>query len=261
LARPGWPCTGHTSMPSGFPTGRARSLDLDVLSEADARQLLAGHLGTQRLAAEPDAVAALLTCCAGLPLALCIVAARVSRHPEFPLRVLAEELHDQTTRLDALDAGELPLNLRAVFDSSYHALTTDAAILFGLLGLALGPDISQAAAASLIGLPMTEVRKLLRELESAHLMTQPAPGRYRMHDLLRLYAADQAHHHQPDDMRGTAIRRLIDFYLHTAFAAERAHRLRQPPTRPPRPSPAPLPTMPHTTSRTRRPPPGSRDPH
>lgn len=199
----------------------ARLLDLDMLSTDEARQILADRLGAERLAAEPGAVTELLECCAGLPLALSIVAARAIRYPNFPLRVLVEELRDHATRLDGLDAGEIPLNLRAVFSWSYNALSPEAATLFGLLGLVPGSDIGLPAAASLIGLPVAEVRGLLRELETAHLVIQSVPGRYRMHDLILLDAADQARRHQPGDLRDAALRRLVDFYLHTAYSAER----------------------------------------
>lgn len=224
-------------------THGARPLDLDVLPEAEARQLLAGHLGDARVAAEPAAVDAFLECCGGLPLALSIVAARATAHPGFPLRLLAEELRDHTTRLDELDAGEIPLNLRAAFSSSYAALTAEAAVLLGLVGLAPGPDIGLPAAASLAGLSVPRSRALLRELETAHLVSQPAPGRYRMHDLIRLYASEQAHAHQAADSRDEALRRLVDFYLHTAYAGDQAldpHRESVAPA-PPRPGCRPLP--------------------
>ncbi|MEU2789871.1 tetratricopeptide repeat protein [Streptomyces sp. NPDC007100] len=201
-------------------THGARSLDLGVLPEAEARRLLIAHLGAERAAAEPDAVEAFLACCAGLPLALSIVAARATTHPDFPLSMLAEELRDHATRLDELDAGEIPLNLRAAFSSSYHALCPEAATLLGLLGLAPGPDISLPAAVSLAGLPAARVRALLRELETAHLLAQPAPGRYRLHDLIRLYASDQARHHHTEDSLDDALRRLVDFYLHTAYTGD-----------------------------------------
>ncbi|WP_079194150.1 ATP-binding protein [Streptomyces sp. CB02923] len=201
-------------------THGARSLGLDVLSDAEARQLLVDHLGSERAAAEPEAVDAFVACCAGLPLALSIVAARATAHPGFPLELLAEELRDHATRLDELDAGEIPLNLRAAFSSSYHALTPEAAVLFGLTGLAPGPDISLSAAASLAGLSAGRARALLRELETAHLVSQPEPGRYRLHDLIRLYATEQARHHLAEDRRDDALRRLVDFYLHTAYAGD-----------------------------------------
>ncbi|MFD7669112.1 ATP-binding protein [Streptomyces sp. NPDC059788] len=201
-------------------THGARSLDLDVLSAPEARQLLVDHLGGERVAAEPEAVDAFLECCGGLPLALSIVAARATAHPGFPLELLAEELRDHATRLDELDAGEIPLNLRAAFSSSYHALTPEAAVLLGLAGLAPGPDISLPAAASLAGLPAARTRALLRELETAHLVAQPVPGRYRLHDLICLYASEQARQHQAEGSRDDALRRLLDFYLHTAYAAD-----------------------------------------
>lgn len=199
----------------------AQLVDLAPLSESEARQLLASHLGDERLTAEPEAVAMLLTMCGGLPLALSIVAARVIAHPALALSGLADELADQRTRLEGFDAGEIPLNLESVFSWSYQALTGSAAEMFGLLGLAPGPDISLPAVAELAGLPATRARLLLHELETAHLVVQQVAGRYRMHDLLRLYATKQAQEHLSDSNREEALRRVIDFYRHTAHRAER----------------------------------------
>jgi len=199
----------------------ARLLDLDVLPEEDARELLARYLGADRMAAEPDAVAELLTCSAGLPLALSIVAARAAAHPGFPLAVLAAELREAATRLDALETGDLTASVRAVLSSSYRTLDRQAATVFGLMGLAPGPDISLSAAASLTTLPEPRVRVVLRDLEAASLVQQHAPGRYKMHDLLRLDAADQVSRDQPAGARTAALRRVTDFYLHTAFAGDR----------------------------------------
>ncbi len=199
----------------------AQPLALDVLDETEARELLVRHLGLLRVAAEPEAVVELLQRCAGLPLALGIVAARAAAHSRFPLSALADELHEASERLNVLDAGELSVNLRAVFSSSYHALDPDMAGVFGLLGLAPGPDISLAAAASLTAQPVTHARALLQNLEDANLVQHYAPGRYRMHDLVRLYASDQAHRDQPPHGRYAALRRLVDFYLHTAYSGER----------------------------------------
>jgi DNA-binding SARP family transcriptional activator/tetratricopeptide (TPR) repeat protein len=197
----------------------AHLVNLDVLTPQEAHDLLAKRLDEYRVAAEPEAVADLLTHCAGMPLAISIVAARATTHPDFPLTVLADELRDASTRLDALDTGELT-NLRAVFSWSYRALDPEAAAVFRLLGLAPGPDIGLAAAANLTALPTTRTRQLLRDLEAAHLVTQQAPDRYRMHDLTSLYAADRAGHDTAKPDRDAALRRLVDFYLHTAHNAD-----------------------------------------
>ncbi|MER6009621.1 AfsR/SARP family transcriptional regulator [Streptomyces bluensis] len=195
-------------------------LDLDTLPDDEARQIFARALGPDRVAAEPDAVDALLRRCAGLPLALGIVAARATTRPDFPLRMLAEELDDATNRLDALTGGDLTTDLRAVFDTSHRALEDETAQVFALLGLAPGPDISLPAAAALTALPLPRARLLLRELEEAHLLRQHTPGRYRMHDLVRLYSTEHGRT-QPADVRTAALCRLVDFYLHTAHAADR----------------------------------------
>ncbi|HEX6469256.1 MAG TPA: tetratricopeptide repeat protein [Streptosporangiaceae bacterium] len=198
----------------------ARPLAVDVLPDDEARALLAAHLDPDRLAAEPDAVADVMRLCGGWPLALAIVGAWAAVHPQLPLHALAEELNDHATRLDGLDLGEMSLNLRAVFSASYDALPPDAATLFCLLGLAPGPDISEAAAGSLAGLDKSTLRRLLRRLENAHLIARPRPSRYQLHDLLRIYAVSQANHQQPDGGIDTGLRRLLDFYLHTAYAAD-----------------------------------------
>ena len=199
-------------------THGARPLALGLLTDPEAHRLLAEHLGHRRVTAEADAVDGLLRHCAGLPLALGIVAARAAVHPGLPLAALATELDAAATRLDALDAGELAVNLRAVLSCSTASLEPSAGRLFALLGLAPGPDVGLAGAASLAGLPIAETRLLLRKLTAAHLLAEPGPGRYRMHDLLRLYAAEQA---EPLSERSAALRRIFDYYLHAGYAANR----------------------------------------
>jgi DNA-binding SARP family transcriptional activator/tetratricopeptide (TPR) repeat protein len=199
----------------------ARCIDLEVLPAAEATQVLTSHLGRDRIAAEPEAVTELLDCCAGLPLALGIVAARATRHPHFPLATLAAELRDQSRRLDALDLGHPQATLRAALSWSVQALSDAATTAFELLGLAPGTDIGWPAAASLLGRVPATATALLRELEDASLIQQHAPSRYRLHDLVRLYAANQADRHLPEDVRLAALRRVVDHYTHTAFAGDR----------------------------------------
>ena len=193
----------------------ARPLTLDALGDAEARDVLARQLGPGRTAREPVAVDTLLAQCAGLPLALSIVASRAALQPDLPLAALASELGEASARLDGLDAGELTANVRAVLSCSLEALPPPTVRAFALLGQAPGPEIGLAAAASLLDLPVAHGRTLLRELADAHLVQEPAPGRHRMHDLVRLYAAEQA---PPES--AAAIRRLLDHYLHTARAAD-----------------------------------------
>ncbi|MFE6165835.1 BTAD domain-containing putative transcriptional regulator [Streptomyces sp. NPDC056486] len=210
--------TSRSRLTALVATHGAQLLPLDALGRDEAHHLLVSHLGTRRAAAEPESVAALVDHCAGLPLALGIVAARAATHPDFPLAVLAGELNQATDRLDALDGGDLTVSLRAAFAASHRALTSSAGTLFVLLGLAPGPDISLAAVASLAASSPARVRALLTELESAHLVRQDRPGRYGMHDLVRLYAAELAHR-LPGQDREAALTRFVDFYAHTAYAA------------------------------------------
>ncbi|HEV2780881.1 MAG TPA: BTAD domain-containing putative transcriptional regulator [Actinophytocola sp.] len=197
----------------------ARPITLDVLDADEAGALLVSRLGHNRVTAEPDVVAELIDHCARLPLALAIVAARGALNPGVPLRVLADELRDEQVRLDALDAGDPTTSVRTVFSWSYQHLSTSAARTFCLLGVHPGPDISLPAVASLAGVELRAARAAVDELTRAHLVTQRSPGRFAFHDLLRAYAAEQAHTQHTDTERHSAAHRVLDHYLHTAHAA------------------------------------------
>jgi DNA-binding SARP family transcriptional activator len=197
----------------------ARLISLDVLSHAEAVQLLASRLGAGRAAAEPTAVDRIASLCACLPLALAVAAARAVARPRFPLAALADELADSAGRLDALDGGDPVTSMRAVFSWSTRQLSSEAARMFRLLCLHPGPDISVAAGASLAGCPIRQARRLLGELARAHLVAERVPGRYAFHDLLRAYAAEQGDASDSQDDRDAAIGRVLDYYLHTAARA------------------------------------------
>ncbi|HEY4457090.1 MAG TPA: BTAD domain-containing putative transcriptional regulator [Pseudonocardiaceae bacterium] len=198
----------------------ARAVRLDVLGEPDARELLAERLGTENVARQAVAVRELLAGCAGLPLALGIVAARALAYPEFPLAVLAGQLRDETTRLGVL-ADDPQGGVRTILSWSHRALPTELATAFCLLGTAPGADIGVRAAAELLGRPVAATRAVLRALERVSLLDQPAPDRFRMHDLVRLYAAEQAEEDLSAAERTTALRRVVTGYLRTGFAADR----------------------------------------
>ncbi|MFD0225876.1 AfsR/SARP family transcriptional regulator [Streptomyces hirsutus] len=198
----------------------AHPLTLDQLTPAEAYDLLARRLGTGRLAAEPEAAEEIITRCGRLPLALAIVAAHACAHPAFPLSAIADEVSDSHGSLDAFAGGDgISTDVRAVFSWSYKALPAPAARLFRLLGLHTGPDISVPAAAGLAGLPPREARGLLSELTRAHLLTEHFPGRYTLHDLLRVYAAERVRAEETPEERDLAGRRLLAWYLYTADAA------------------------------------------
>jgi DNA-binding SARP family transcriptional activator/tetratricopeptide (TPR) repeat protein len=192
---------------------------LDVLSDGEAREMLARRLGQDRTAAEPDAADEIIASCARLPLALGIAIGRAAARPKRSLAELAAELRDARGRLDVLEA-DAATNVRAVFSWSYDQLSETAARMFRLLGLHPGPDISLSAAASLAGVTRAEAGAALRELTKAHLAAEYLPARFTFHDLLRAYAADQAERHDSEHEQRAAVHRVLDHYLHTAMAAQ-----------------------------------------
>ncbi|GAA1308877.1 AfsR/SARP family transcriptional regulator [Saccharothrix xinjiangensis] len=220
----------------------ASYVNLGVLSPAEARALLAARLGSDRVTAEHDAVDELLELCGGYPLALSIIARIAATCPGLPLTELAAELRE--LGLEMLDHDIDPAaSLPTVLSWSLHRLTGERRTVFALLGIAPGPDTTLPAVAALTGLPQARARKALTALEEASLLDRRPGGRFAMHGLIRDYAAATARD-LPDDLRETALVRVLDFHLHTALAADRVLDPNRPVVRPDPPAPDVHPLLP-----------------
>jgi DNA-binding SARP family transcriptional activator/tetratricopeptide (TPR) repeat protein len=197
----------------------ACQLTIGLLNPPDGLALLAGTVGQQRVAAEPGAAEELVRSCGYLPLAIRIAAERILSRPYSAIADLAGELGDEKERLNALSAGDdQAAALRAAFQWSYHALTPDAASMFRLLGLLPWPEASTPAISALSGRVPGDARRLLQVLTKAHLLEQVDADRYRLHDLLHLYAGECAAE-DPPQARRQAVRRILTWYLYTAEEA------------------------------------------
>ncbi|MEU6351556.1 BTAD domain-containing putative transcriptional regulator [Streptomyces sp. NPDC047072] len=195
----------------------AHLVDLDVMSPEEALQLFTKIVGVERVASEREAALDVVGACGFLPLAIRIAASRLAARRTWTVSVLAAKLADERRRLDELQAGDLAV--KATFELGYGALEPAQARAFRLLGLADGPDISLAAAAAVLDLPAEETEDLLESLVDTSLLESAAPGRYRFHDLVRLYARACAERDEwPPGERAAALSRLLDFYLATAAA-------------------------------------------
>ncbi|MEU7995022.1 BTAD domain-containing putative transcriptional regulator [Micromonospora sp. NPDC049060] len=223
--------TSRNELTSLVAVEGARPFTLDLLSVEESRQLLTGRLGEERLTTDPQAVSELIACCARLPLALTIIAARAAAHPTFPLSTFSGELTGTQRRLDAVDGGDQFTQIRSVLSWSYQRLSAPVAQMFRLLGLHGGTDITATAAAYLAGRPTVHTRQLLTDLARSHMVNEHTMGRYAMHDLLSAYAGELVATHESEAERQRAIRRLLAYYLYTAAAADvlvTPHRRRTP---------------------------------
>ncbi|GAA1908433.1 tetratricopeptide repeat protein [Streptomyces sodiiphilus] len=200
----------------------ARRLPLGTLPEPEAVALLRAVTADYRPSDDEDKLRELARLCARLPLALRIAAERAASHPHMRLDDLIADLRDESSLWDALSVGdeEEADAVRTVFAWSYRALPEAGARLFRLLGLHPGPEIGLHAAAALAATGIGRTRRLLDTLVGAHLLEQTAPDRFEFHDLLRAYAADQAQEQEPGEERRAALRRVLDWYLRTADAAQ-----------------------------------------
>ncbi|MGW0479204.1 AfsR/SARP family transcriptional regulator [Nonomuraea sp. NPDC003214] len=191
----------------------ARSLTLGTLTPVEARDLLADVAGPDRIGAEPGAVAEMAGLCGHLPLALRIAGANLAARPGLGVESYTAELRADRWRTLSVE-GDPQAAVATAFGRSYASLAPGAALLFRRFGLAPGCDFTVATASRLAGADAATAARLLGALASAHLIEEHAPGRFRLHDLIHLYARERR---QPDDEPGRT--RLHAYYLHTARAA------------------------------------------
>jgi DNA-binding SARP family transcriptional activator/tetratricopeptide (TPR) repeat protein len=206
----------------------AHPLTLDVLDSDQAVALLARLAGPDRVAAEPHAAQQIVRLCGWLPLAVRIAGARLASRPHWRLALLAGRLADERRRLDELVTGDL--EVRASVALSYHGRSEAERLLFRLLGVLAAPNFPAWVAASLLDTELAEAEKLLERLVDAQLVEaagedQVGQLRYRLHDLLRVYARERLHGEELAPARRASLARMLGTYL---TLAERANAVLEP---------------------------------
>ncbi|WP_415947310.1 BTAD domain-containing putative transcriptional regulator [Streptomyces sp. KLOTTS4A1] len=196
---------------------------LGLLSEQQATELLAAVVGSRITARLPEAKA-LAGLCDRLPLALRIAAARLASKPHWTLRHMVTRLRDERRRLDELSQGEN--QVRASLELSHRFLSADAATLYRRLGLFNAPDFASWTAAALLGIEPVAAERLVEQLVDAQFLEAvgfDATGhmRYRLQNLLRLYANERAAEEESPEERLAARERLFRTYLTLAGEAHR----------------------------------------
>jgi tetratricopeptide (TPR) repeat protein/transcriptional regulator with XRE-family HTH domain len=194
----------------------AAVISLDALAPGEASALLARLAGRADVTAGDAAVGELAALCGYLPLAIGMTGRQLAHHPAWTPAGLAADLAAARDRPELMVAENV--SVAAAFGLSYHDLNDDQRRLFRRLGLHPGPDIDAYAAAALDRISLAAARRGLEALYDQHLITEPARGRYRFHDLIREHARTQAAAGDPA-ARDAATTRLLDYYLHTARAA------------------------------------------
>ncbi|GIG86004.1 AfsR/SARP family transcriptional regulator [Plantactinospora endophytica] len=206
-----------------------RSVTIPPLPDDERRSLLGQVIGRVRMAHEPGPVETLAQLSDGLPLALRIMGEHITVRSRVSIAELVDELRGRL--LESVDDDEEGTTLSTVFAWSYRELDPEAGRLFRLLGLYPGRNVSAPGAAALLGADARQAERLLDALAKRHLINHDTARRYRLHDLLRMYATKRAEHEEPAEARRVALRRLLDWYLLSAVNAAR----RLAPQRPPVP--------------------------
>ncbi|WP_328874655.1 tetratricopeptide repeat protein [Streptomyces sp. NBC_00287] len=190
-------------------------VSLDVLSPEESAQLLALASGDPggpegRLARDPDSAAEVLRLCGRLPLALRLAGARLRHRPGWTVGILVERLAEGTDEFDT------------AFAMSVRQLDRQHARLFRMLGLLPGESFDEYLVAALADVPVRGARAMLEDLVDAHLVQQPTPDGYRLHDLVHHHARRASAEQDPAAERQRALVRVLDYYVHAAAAADAA---------------------------------------
>jgi class 3 adenylate cyclase/tetratricopeptide (TPR) repeat protein len=196
----------------------ATAVSLDTLPPGEAAGLLVRLAGRVGLSADDPAVAEITRLCGFLPLAIGMVARQLHHHPAWSVADQAAELASARDRLELMATENL--SVAAAFNLSYADLSEDQARLFRRLGLHPGADIDGYAAAALDGTDLAAARRGLEALYDQYLLSEPARGRYRLHDLIRAHARVLAGRLDPESNRDGATARLLDYYQYAAARAD-----------------------------------------
>lgn len=208
----------------------ARLLDLTVMAVEDSVGLLdsalhAARPGDNRISADPSSAVRLAAACGGLPLALRIVASILASQLSLSPAELADDVALEAGRLDRLAYSEGAesdaQSVTAAFDLSYRQLDKEPARLFRLLAVAPGLDFSTGSASVLALQPASRTGSLLAVLARAHLIEQVpgTQGRWRMHDLVRLYCKHISASNADTDNRQRAAALLLKWFAVAAHDA------------------------------------------
>ncbi|MEO3886447.1 BTAD domain-containing putative transcriptional regulator [Nonomuraea sp. B5E05] len=205
----------------------ALQVPLDVLSEQESVELLERVVGAERVSAEQEAATRLATLCDRSPLPLRIAAAKLTARPRWSLAEMAERLADEHHRLDQLSRGDF--EVRASIELSCRELSKRAALAFRWLSMVEAPSgFAPWLAAALLDTSVQEADQLLEQLVDAQLL-QPLGSdgagqpRYRFHDLIRLFAREQAEAEEPCGAAPAALCRAFSGLLGLAEKAREIH--------------------------------------
>ncbi|MFD8463617.1 NB-ARC domain-containing protein [Streptomyces cyaneofuscatus] len=204
--------------------GGARLMAVEPLDRDSALELLADRCGTEKVAADPASAERLVELCAGLPVALHVVAGRLVARPRLTLAALAAELAAEPRRLAGMSLGK-ERSVAAAFDLVYRELDPEPARLYRLMGWHPGPTFDAGVAAVAAGLDPRRAAEALEALTGASLLEETPDGRFRFHDLVRLHAADRATEEEGPAERPALLRRVTLHYLALTALADRAIRL------------------------------------
>ncbi|MFI6992964.1 AfsR/SARP family transcriptional regulator [Nonomuraea wenchangensis] len=173
----------------------AMLVDLGMLPAGSAIDLLVRIAGEERITGDAEAARQIVRQCGGLPLALRVAGARLASRRRWSARRLAERLADEQHRLDELAAGDL--EVRASIALSYDMLSAEEKRGLRRLGLLGLPSFPVWVAATAVDSGLRAAEQLLEQLVDTSLVDEVDPdetgqARYRLHDLVRLFAGERA---------------------------------------------------------------------
>lgn len=202
---------------AGLLTDGAVVVPIDPLDDDSAIDLLRRHVGVQRVESEARPAASLVGLCAGLPIALCVIAAQLVLRPRRSMAKFVDELRDERRLLDSLSAEDV--SLQSTFDLSFRALPADATSAYLAVGVFPGTLLSTQLVAAMLQCGPRQARRTLDALVDASMLDEVDDDQYRCHDLVRVHARGEAEAALDHDAQMGMARRALEWHLQVARAA------------------------------------------
>lgn len=202
------------------PLDETHRLTLDELRVEDAHRLLVQMAPRSSQIGSSESLRDLVSLCGKLPLTVRIVGALLRQRPWLTPNTVADRLRSSLTGpnpLSVFDDGDR--SLQSIFDLSYRALRPQQQDMFRALSGMPGPDIDAHVASALAVTDIRTSENLLYELADHSLLVETAPGRFQLHDLIRLHAETRNADRDTTET-AAATERLLEYFDTTARLAQ-----------------------------------------
>ncbi|WP_199038047.1 AfsR/SARP family transcriptional regulator [Glycomyces salinus] len=192
----------------------ARMVRIGPLDRDASVRILSSLVGDDRLRGDREDTSRLAELCGYIPLALRLAGTNLASNPHHSPGDFIELLEAEEHRIGLLSIeGDPQAAVAAAFEHSLTALGPEAHRTCLRLALVPGEDFPDGLARAIMATSAAETDRAMSTLVRGHLLECHRPGRFRFHDLMKLYARQRAKAELSEEQRTHLVDRCIDWYI------------------------------------------------